>query len=321
MAPKSCSPRLELLVKAVPMVQGANMINTQYGSVLSLGDEGSSVEKSADVEEKEGLDPMHGFLSVEKREESALSASKWRIIALLAAFFVALSTVWRTFVPRQNTVGSVEVEVWMKNPLNANIKSSEFSLQDSYIAAYNAGDSLESNCDCTNPYNYSAVNTCTDPSYLAYKGIDLVELWKKHSVDGLDYSSYTPEIGRTDYRANYGGYSLTFLSQENKEVFAADPGKYVPAWGGFCSLGIAAEFCNFGYYWDKECLGPMPSIDTWQYIEGKLYFFRSNVAMSVFNVYQDKMVETGNSRWAGWYTDSEIVVNTDCMYMNSSSLT
>lgn len=65
----------------------------------------------------------------------------------------------------------------------------------------------------------------------------------------------------------------------------------------------------------------MPSIDTWQYIEGKLYFFRSNIAMAVFNVYQDKMVETGNSRWAGWYNDSEIVVNTDCMYTDSSLLT
>lgn len=98
---------------------------TQYGSVLSLGEEGSSVEESADVEEKEGLVLMEGVLSVEKREERALSASKWRIIALLATLFVAIGTVWRTSVPRQNAVGSVEVEVWMKNPLNAMIKDEE----------------------------------------------------------------------------------------------------------------------------------------------------------------------------------------------------
>ena len=98
---------------------------TQYGSVHSLGEEGSSVEESTDVVEKEGLVPMEGVLSVEKREERALSASKWRIIALLATLFVAVGTVWGTSVTRQNAVGSVEVEVWMQNPLNAVIKDEE----------------------------------------------------------------------------------------------------------------------------------------------------------------------------------------------------
>ena len=102
---------------------------TRYGSVHSLGEEGSSVEEYGDVEEKEGLVPMEGVLSVEKREERALSASKWRIIALLATLFVAVGTVWRTSVTRQNAVGSVEVEVWMQNPLNAEIKDEELDDQ------------------------------------------------------------------------------------------------------------------------------------------------------------------------------------------------
>lgn len=49
-----------------------------------------------------------------------------------------------------------------------------------------------------------------------------------------------------------------------------DPTKYIPAWGGFCSYGIADEGV-----WTVDTLGPFGDPSVWTIsLDGKLHVFR-----------------------------------------------
>lgn len=45
--------------------------------------------------------------------------------------------------------------------------------------------------------------------------------------------------------------------------------RYIPAWGGFCSYGVAREII-----WNVENLGPASNPDYWTIYNGVLYLFR-----------------------------------------------
>jgi len=47
--------------------------------------------------------------------------------------------------------------------------------------------------------------------------------------------------GIPEHAYNFNGYQFWFSTEENRNLFMADPWKYAPAWGGFCSWGIARE--------------------------------------------------------------------------------
>lgn len=49
----------------------------------------------------------------------------------------------------------------------------------------------------------------------------------------------------------------------------SDPVRYVPAWGGFCSYGIAHEV-----EWNENVLGPNADPDYWWIKDGVLYLFK-----------------------------------------------
>lgn len=52
-----------------------------------------------------------------------------------------------------------------------------------------------------------------------------------------------------------GVYEFWFRSASNMKKFQRDPWKYVPQFGGFCSWGIATEWKEQGWPWDKDFLG------------------------------------------------------------------
>ena len=102
------------------MARGGTHEYRNYGSALSVGEEGSFANESTDVEEEAGLVPMKDILSAGEREAGAFGSYKWSLAALLVTFLVVLSTVTRTAVNRLSPVGTVAA--WMKNPLNAEIR-------------------------------------------------------------------------------------------------------------------------------------------------------------------------------------------------------
>ncbi len=62
-------------------------------------------------------------------------------------------------------------------------------------------------------------------------------------ISGYDPVAYftdgKPMRGSGYHMAEHEGVTYAFATKEHKEMFEASPGKYVPAWGGYCAYGVA----------------------------------------------------------------------------------
>jgi YHS domain-containing protein len=62
------------------------------------------------------------------------------------------------------------------------------------------------------------------------------------ALRGYDPVSYQtssmPLRGSPQFSASHQGATYHFVSAENRDVFRADPGRYAPAFGGFCAMGV-----------------------------------------------------------------------------------
>lgn len=80
---------------------------------------------------------------------------------------------------------------------------------------------------------------------------------------GYDLVSYQQKSGPIRGSGNhvvfYQGVAYVFASTENKKTFAANPEKYLPAYGGYCAYGVA-----MGH---KVISDPL----AWKLVNGKLY--------------------------------------------------
>ena len=81
---------------------------------------------------------------------------------------------------------------------------------------------------------------------------------------GYDVVSYftdgKPMAGSADFTFEYGGVKWQFVSKEHRDLFAANPKKYAPQYGGFCSWGVS--------------VGKLFDVDPehgWTIRDGKLY--------------------------------------------------
>jgi len=83
--------------------------------------------------------------------------------------------------------------------------------------------------------------------------------------------------GKPEYAYNFRGYQFWFSSLENRNLFINNPWRYAPAWGGFCSWGVALELPP-RWPWQIDFLGPPAS--PWQG-----WFIVDDVLM--FNIWAD----------------------------------
>jgi len=89
-----------------------------------------------------------------------------------------------------------------------------------------------------------------DAEGVAVKGYDVVAYFTENK----------PVKGSEAIEADYENGTFRFASDENRRRFLENPEKYVPAYGGYCSLGVAN-----GY---KDDMHP----EAFSIIGGKLYF-------------------------------------------------
>lgn len=85
-------------------------------------------------------------------------------------------------------------------------------------------------------------------------------------VDGYDLVSYLNQKeaveGKKENTVTYQGASFRFSTAANKKLFAADPEKYLPAYGGWCAFAM-------GENGEKVEVNPK----TFKIIDGKTYLF------------------------------------------------
>jgi YHS domain-containing protein len=93
----------------------------------------------------------------------------------------------------------------------------------------------------------AAINT--DESGLAIRGYDPVAY----------QTAMQPTRGLSSITASHAGATYQFASTENRDRFLADPARYVPAYGGYCAMGVAGG--------RKFDIDPM----AFTIVEGRLY--------------------------------------------------
>ena len=83
------------------------------------------------------------------------------------------------------------------------------------------------------------------------------------AVQGYDVVSYQtakrPVRGNGHFTAEHAGATYIFSNKENLETFKANPGRYAPAYGGYCAFGVSV---------DKKFIGDP---EVWRVIDNRLY--------------------------------------------------
>ncbi|MCT8970721.1 YHS domain-containing (seleno)protein [Microbaculum marinisediminis] len=123
-------------------------------------------------------------------------------------------------------------------------------------------------------YNVSTGTTLSGAG-VASRGDDLIAL-----ATGL---KVTP--GLAEHTVEHDGVAYYFSSEETMKTFAADPGKYMPQYGGFCAFGVAIG---------KKLDASNRYADI---VDGKLYVFLNAVA---FDKYKDDKAGTLAKAEANW---------------------
>jgi YHS domain-containing protein len=84
-----------------------------------------------------------------------------------------------------------------------------------------------------------------------------------NAVKGYDVVAYftqgKPVAGSSDHEVEWNGATWRFASAEHKNLFAKNPAKYAPQYGGFCAFGVSRGYA----------VGIDP--EAWKIVNGKLY--------------------------------------------------
>src|ERR1044071_8897389 len=87
------------------------------------------------------------------------------------------------------------------------------------------------------------------------------------AIEGYDTVAYFTDgkamKGSEEFAYDWLGTPWQFASAKHRDMFAADPEKYAPQFGGYCTLGIGVD----GHA--AENIDPETA---WRIIDGKLYF-------------------------------------------------
>lgn len=96
---------------------------------------------------------------------------------------------------------------------------------------------------------YSANPINKDSAGLALKGYDVVAYF----TEGRAIA------GKKEFQHEWMGAKWQFSSAAHRDLFAANPNKYVPQYGGYCAYGVSEGH--------KAPIDPM----VWKIVSGKLY--------------------------------------------------
>jgi YHS domain-containing protein len=102
-----------------------------------------------------------------------------------------------------------------------------------------------------------------------------------------------PARGKPELKVNLPDRTYYFASPENRALFVADPAKYEPQYGGFCSSGAAFAIK----------LGSDPT--SWEIYQGRLFIFGDVLGKTAWQVDPQWNVDHADRLWpqikdAGW---------------------
>lgn len=104
--------------------------------------------------------------------------------------------------------------------------------------------------------------------------------------DPVAYQALSKAVaGDPQIKAQHEGVTYRFISTAHRDLFLADPRRYVPAYGGFCASGAP--------YALKANIGA----GTFKVVDGRLYLFGSPRSRRNWEMDQQKNIELGDRYW------------------------
>jgi hypothetical protein len=137
-------------------------------------------------------------------------------------------------------------------------------------------------------HGLSPVNAVADPpdSRVMLAGHDVVSY----------FTEGTHRAGSPTIKSDYKGVTFRFSKPEHKALFDANPEKYIPQFGGYCTNGIV-----YGVPWGGDA-------NTWKMIDGKLYIFGGKGSMDAFMLDVPRNMALANRYWSEEVNGSNALV-------------
>ncbi len=116
----------------------------------------------------------------------------------------------------------------------------------------------------------------------------------KLAIEGYDPVAYFPEgggkpkKGKKDFELLHDGVRYRFASQKNLDAFRKKPGKYMPAYGGWCAYAMA----------DGEKVSVNPK--AYRVTDGRLFLFYTSLFTDTRNPWKKKEAELAKNADGNW---------------------
>ena len=114
-----------------------------------------------------------------------------------------------------------------------------------------------------------------DSQGVAVKGYDLVAYFREGR----------PRRGLPEFEHRFSGARFRFASAAHRDLFAQEPEKYLPAFGGYCALGVAN-----GY---KDDMDP----HAFEIVEGRLYFNLTPRIHAGWSRHKQRLIPRAERNW------------------------
>ena len=109
------------------------------------------------------------------------------------------------------------------------------------------------------------------------------------AIRGYDPVAYFTEgaavKGSKDFTLGWQGADWRFASEENRDLFADDPGKYAPQYGGYCAWAVSRNYT-----------APTDP-DAFTVVNGKLYLNYNRKIMEQWLEDRDANIESADGNW------------------------
>jgi YHS domain-containing protein len=109
-------------------------------------------------------------------------------------------------------------------------------------------------------------------------------------LKGYDVVAYFTQsrhmLGVPQFKSVHESVTFRFANAEHKALFDANPGKYLPQYGGYCANGLV-----YGIPWGGDG-------DTWLLVDGKLYINGGPGSKSAFLLDVPGNIQLADKYWA-----------------------
>ena len=109
------------------------------------------------------------------------------------------------------------------------------------------------------------------------------------AIDGTDPVAYftenKPVKGSSDFAHEWNGATFHFASAENRDLFAANPEKYAPQYGGYCAWAVSQ-----GYTASTDP-------NAWKIVDGKLYLNYNKSVQQKWEADIPGHIASGDANW------------------------